>query len=118
MSYPSINSADKDSFLAAFKTDLPLGFAFLEAIAEKRKTLGEAVSFNEAPGSDLGKQIIRLLGANVPRALLEEVLGVRFLFLNCCGGRVYLPDEPFPDLNEQMQLQYDNQNGVNASADC
>lgn len=104
--------------MAAFAANLPLGMAAIKEVVESRKKGAPKGPVNYDPNSDVGKQIIRLMGADVPRQLLEQNYGVRFLFLNCCAPAVYLEGETFPTFEEQLQMQYDNQTGVTANADC
>jgi len=118
MSFPSISGNTPEHFIAAFQRDLPLGMNAISRIVAQAKSGSVRGPRNFEPGSDEGKQIIRLMGADVPRKLLEQLHGVRFLFLNCCAPAVYLEGEAFPSFGEQLQMQYDNQNGVTAFADC
>jgi hypothetical protein len=118
MSFPSISGDKPEHFIAAFQRDLPLGMDAISRIVAQAKSGSVRGPRNFDPNSDEGKQIIRLMGADVPRKLLEERHGVRFLFLNCCAPAVYLEGEAFPSFEEQMQMQYNNQNGVTAYADC
>ena len=102
MSYPSINrhldgmnttvdTATDDqlhaAFIAAFKEDLPLGFARVEELVAKLRTQGDdRVMLSLDPNSDEGKQYARLLGPDIPRQVLEQHFGCAFGFYNCCGG--------------------------------
>ncbi|HEX9503688.1 MAG TPA: hypothetical protein VF974_05200 [Patescibacteria group bacterium] len=99
----------------AFHTDLPLGVAYLEDVAAQVRTTGGRVRKIEDPNSRLGKQIARLLGADVARRICSQKLGVAFAFYNCCVT-IAAPDPQGLDINaiEQIELQ----NGVLASADC
>jgi hypothetical protein len=118
MSFPSISGNTPADFIAAFQKDLPLGMDAIHRIVAEAKSGSVRGPRNFDPGSNVGKQIIRLMGADVPRKLLEQLHGVRFLFLNCCAPAVYLEGEAFPSFSEQLEMQYNNQNGVTASADC
>lgn len=124
MSYPSvagINARDmvpqeqEDTLWCAFNTDLPLGIAFLTNQAEKVKTTGERDLISEDPNSPLGKQIIRLVGTDIARGIVERRLGVAFGLYNCCIS-VCAPDES--ELNMTMLEQIEFQNGARGSADC
>jgi len=118
MSYPSITGSTPEDFLAAFRHDLMLGMTAISTIVAEAKSGLVRGPRNFEPLSDVGKQIIRLMGADVPRNILEQHHGVRFLFLNCCAPVVYLENEAFPTFEEQMQMQFDNQNGVTVYANC
>lgn len=104
-------SAD-DALLYAMEHDTPLGFAAIMAAAmatrqenrescpccivkgvlpeahrkdvlrHERRGAGVVVDF--APDSAIGKQIMRLLGTDAARPLMEKRAGVRFGFANCC----------------------------------
>lgn len=118
MSYPALVGKSPADFMAAFSVNLPLGMEAIDQVVANRKNGSPKGPVNYDPNSNVGKQIIRLMGAHVPRKLLESHHGVRFLFLNCCAPAVYLEGEAFPSFDEQLQMQFDNQTGVTASADC
>jgi hypothetical protein len=118
MSYPALAGKSPADFMVAFSTNLPLGMKAIDHVVSLRRSGTSQGPVNYDPNSDVGKQIIRLMGADVPRKLLEAYHGVRFLFLNCCAPAVYLEGETFPSFEEQLQMQFDNQTGVTASADC
>jgi len=107
MSYPSINrhldtlgvtlqtateAHLEQAFLAAFDEDLPLGMAHVRTLVEKLETTtderGERAMHDLDPNSAEGKQFARLLGPDVPRAILQKKFGVEFGFYNCCKGVV------------------------------
>jgi hypothetical protein len=124
MSYPSIKNVDPDTLtereresalLAAFRHDLPLGMAAIEKDAREVKRSGIRKLVPEDPNSPLGKQIIRLLGTDIARSILEQHYGVAFGLYNCCGRVVAADRESLAmTTTEQIKLQ----NGVLASADC
>jgi len=124
MSYPSIKHVNPDALteqgreqalLAAFSTDLPLGMAAIEQDVAEVKRSGVRKLVPEDPNSPLGKQIIRLLGTDVARSILERHYGVAFGLYNCCGRVVALNhDALHMTTSEQIKLQ----NGAIASADC
>ena len=124
MSYPSIKTVDPkvlteeertSALLAAFHKDLPLGMEVLETDVRELKKTGMRKLVPEDPNSPLGKQIIRLLGTDVARGILEVHFGVAFGLYNCCGRVVARNREELRmTTTEQIQLQ----NGVLASADC
>jgi hypothetical protein len=124
MSYPSIKSIDptllteherEAALLAAFRVDLPLGTAAIEADVCEVKQTGVRKLIPEDPNSPLGKQIIRLLGTDVARGILERHHGVAFGLYNCCGRVVAINAEALAmTTTEQIHLQ----NGTLASADC
>jgi hypothetical protein len=101
MSYPSIHAhlesqgATVDTateaqlhnaFIAAFQSDLPLGWARVSELVTKLRDKGERVMLSLDPNSDEGKQYARLLGPDIPRQVLEKHFGCAFGFYNCCGG--------------------------------
>jgi len=124
MSYPSIKNVDpaklteaerEGALLVAFQTDLPLGMAAIESDVREVKRTGARKLVLEDPNSPLGKQIIRLLGTDVARGILERHHGVAFGLFNCCGRVIALNRESLAmTTTEQIKLQ----NGTLASADC
>ena len=124
MSYPSIKGVDveglsiegqKEVLWNAFHADLPLGISFLKEESRKVSGSGERSLMIEDPGSALGKQLIRLLGTDIARAICEERLGVAFGIYNCCGV-VTAPNKS--DLKMSYMEQIQLQNGAIASANC
>jgi hypothetical protein len=124
MSYPSIKNVNPDTLterereqalLAAFRIDLPLGMAAIERDVAEVKSNGGRKLVPEDPNSPLGKQIIRLLGTDVARGILERHHGVAFGLYNCCG-RVVAPSHDTLQMTTTEQIKL--QNGVIASADC
>lgn len=124
MSYPSINThlekmgttvenandeQMQEAFIAAFKEDLPFGWAKVNELVTKLKENGERVMLSLAPKSDEGQQYARLLGPDIPRQVLEKHFGVFFGFYNCCGG-VVAKDKSKLNLSmrEQIQAQHPN----------
>lgn len=130
MSYPSIKeivaqrgldlqsaneSQLKPVLLEAFRVDLGFGMRFLEKLAAEVKTTGKRLLHIESPSSALGKQLIRLLGADISRRLVAENLNVAFGFYNCCNVVCALDEAALHlSLREQIELQ----NGALADADC
>lgn len=130
MSYPSIGriaddkgvdlqSADQpqiDSvFLEAFREDLDKGFTYLEnLVSEVREKSGRILKV-EDPNSELGKQLIRLLGTDVARDILSRHFEVEFGLYNCCAP-VCAPSADLLNMSPDEQLKL--QNGALASADC
>jgi len=104
MSYPSVSThLDKmgvspetaredqlhSALLAAFREDLPLGFDRVRELVERFRTGNERRDQLELdPLSEEGKQLARLLGADVARGVLEQHFGVCFGFYNCCRALV------------------------------
>jgi hypothetical protein len=130
MSYPSIvtvleeRSIDagaseeqlRDALLEAFRRDLPLGLEVLRKVADKAKQIARSrVLHIEDPNTPVGKQIIRLLGCDISRGIVERHFDVAFGFYNCCGVVVSTCRKC---LQMSMQEQIDLQNGVLALADC
>ena len=124
MSYPSIKNVDPDmltererenALLAAFRCDLPLGMDAIESDAREVKQNGVRKLVSEDPNSPLGKQIIRLLGTDVARGILERHHGVAFGLFNCCS-RVVAPNHGSLCMTTTEQIKL--QNGTLASADC
>jgi hypothetical protein len=66
MSFPSISGNTPEHFIAAFQRDLPLGMNAISRIVAQAKSGSVRGPRNFEPGSDEGKQIIRLMGADVP----------------------------------------------------
>ncbi|HUC31582.1 MAG TPA: hypothetical protein VMR99_02770 [Candidatus Paceibacterota bacterium] len=103
----------------AFHRDLPDGIRFVEKFANdftapsnvaKKRSL-----FVGDPNSPVAKQVNRLLGTDIARAVCERKLGVVFGFYNCHAPVVsYRREDLCLSLREQIKLQ----NGALASADC
>lgn len=124
MSYPSIKSVDlelldetaqEDALWNAFHADLPLGMQELEKDAEEVKKTGERKLTSYDPNSPLGKQLIRLLGTDIARGIIEKRMGIALGMYNCCG-KVVAPQRAA--LHMTMREQIMLQNGKLASADC
>ncbi len=130
MSYPSVvavlterrvnldtaNDAELENVLKeAFVRDLSIGMSYLKRVANTVKRTGRRFLEAEDPNSAVGKQLIRLLGTDIARGIVERDLGVAFGLYNCCGV-VVAPthEEMHMTMREQVMLQ----NGVLASADC
>jgi hypothetical protein len=131
MSYPSIASiidernidldhADEETLRnalwEAFRRDLPDGTRYLnDLVQDLSKASERRILRIEDPNSTLGKQLTRLLGADVARGICEEKLGAQFGLYNCCTVVAgYRRENLRLSLREQIKLQ----NGVLASADC
>ncbi len=124
MSYPSINKhvdaqgVTLDSatdaqlsaaFVAAFREDLPLGMAHVDALVEKLEETGDRAMLTLDPNSEEGKQFARLLGPDIPRRVLEDHHGVAFGFYNCCKGvTARQRDGLAMTLREQIEAQHPN----------
>jgi len=130
MSYPSITAVLKERhvdldtasytelegvLLEAFRRNLPIGISYLQQVAARVKQAGRRVLEPEDPNSSLGKQLIRLLGTDVARGIVEREFGVAFGLYNCCGV-VAAPTREALVMNMREQILL--QNGVLASADC
>ena len=130
MSYPSIaavlkerhvdldtaNNGELEGVLReAFRRNLPNGMSYLETLAAQIKQTGQRLLQPEDPNSLVGKQLIRLLGTDVARGIVERELGVAFGLYNCCGV-VAAPTKEALAMNMREQIFL--QNGVLASADC
>ncbi|MBM3231898.1 hypothetical protein FJZ21_00770 [Candidatus Pacearchaeota archaeon] len=130
MSYPSIkqvitnaevdieSSSEKELnevLFSAFQKDLPEGVSYILKIAKEVKSGNNRVLKIEDPNSKLGKQLIRLVGTDIAKGIMEEKTGVALGMYNCCG-LVAAPSKKLLLMNaiEQIKLQ----NGVFASADC
>ncbi len=100
MSYPSLNrfyeqagttperatiSQHHAAYLAAFEHDLPLGMAHVRELASSVQRGEPQPEITLDPNSVEGKQLARLIGADVARNVLQQHFGVRFTFFNCCG---------------------------------
>ena len=93
MSFPSLeteNLSEKtrekkvQTFVQAFKDDLPKGMRALKTLARKAKDTNKQVEMTKDPDAEVGQQIIRLLGADIARAVVEEYFNVEFGLYNCC----------------------------------
>lgn len=130
MSYPSITPILEKSHLhldsatdeqlqnalwQAFETDLSLGMEYLKKFAENVKNHSSSVLEILEPNSDLGKQILRLLGTDIARKIVEQKLGIYFGLYNCCVVKGALKKE---DLDMTYKEQIQLQNGELAHADC
>jgi hypothetical protein len=130
MSYPSVvavleeqgitlktatDAQIKNVLLEAFHRDLGIGMSYLKSVAERIKSTDVRFLAAEDPNSTLGKQLMRLLGADIARSIVEEHFGVAFGLYNCCGVAAAATRE---DLQMSMREQVMLQNGMLASADC
>lgn len=124
MSYPSIKNvaprtmSERErelALLAAFRNDLPLGVEAIEGDVAKIRKDGVRRLIPEDPNSPLGKQLIRLLGTDIARGIIERHYGVAYGLYNCCA-RVIAVDRGSLAMNTTEQIEL--QNGVLASADC
>lgn len=130
MSYPSITAVleerhvDLESannvqleavLLEAFRRNLPEGMSYLRQVATRVKRSGARLLQPEDPNSTVGKQLIRLLGTDVARDIVQREFGIAFGLYNCCGVVAAPTKEALAmSMREQIMLQ----NGVLASADC
>jgi hypothetical protein len=130
MSYPSVvavlenrginletatDAQIRSVLLEAFRADLGMGMSYLAGVAEKVRKTGQRFLKAEDPNSPVGKQLIRLLGADIARGVVEPHFDVAFGLYNCCGVTAATTRE---DLRMNMREQIMLQNGVLASADC
>lgn len=87
MSYPSIkqvitnaevdieSSSEKELnevLFSAFQKDLPEGVSYILKIAKEVKSGNNRVLKIEDPNSKLGKQLIRLVGTDIAKGIMEE----------------------------------------------
>lgn len=124
MSYPSIHQhlenqgatlegASDDqlraAFIAAFQSDLPLGFSRVTELVEKLRTKQHRVMLTLDPKSKEGQEFARLLAPDIPREVLEEHFDCAFGFYNCCNG-VAAPKrgDLKLTLREQIETQHPN----------
>jgi len=116
MSYPSIREIAPEflnldvgeqrmALWKAFQHDMQLGLSRLKEIVGMGT---QDVQWHD-PNSQVGKEIIRLLGCDISRSVCEECLGVRFALYNCCGVACS-KDRPVLSLSVQYLAQL--------SADC
>jgi hypothetical protein len=111
MSYPSLNrfyeqagvtpetatiSQHHAAYLAAFEHDLPLGMRRVRDLAAKIQEGAPHSEITLDPASIEGKQVARLIGADAARRVLQQHLGVRFTFFNCCGVAADNPETAEP----------------------
>lgn len=98
MSYPSITvvlgergidpetataAEIREALLEAFHRDLKIGMVYLGRVAAKVKRTHRRLVQSENPNSKLGKQLIRLLGTDIARGIVEKRFGVAFGLYNC-----------------------------------
>ena len=103
------------ALLEAFTADLPLGMAFLDQLAGEVRHSHSRQLRIENPSSAVGRQLIRLVGADIPRQLLEQHYGIALGLYNCCAiAAAPTSDRLQMTLTEQIKLQ----NGDLAYADC
>ncbi len=93
-------------YVEAFRRDLPLGWAHVQDMHARYLGTCEEVRDKLDPSSDVGKQVIRLFGADIARGVIERVLQVRLGFYNCCGPVMGPPDgrdlvDPFTQFDLQ-----------------
>lgn len=94
------------AFVAAFRTDLPKGFHYLEEMAAEVRATGQRIRWDENPNSELGREICRLVGTDEARAICERELGVAFGLYNCCSPVAAPSKEKLNmTLREQAKLQ-------------
>lgn len=101
MSYPSIHqhlqsqhatletaseAQLRAAFIAAFASDLPLGFARVGELVETLRSKQHRVMLSLDPKSQEGQEFARLLAPDIPRQVLEEHFDCAFGFYNCCNG--------------------------------
>jgi len=130
MSYPSITAVLDERrinldtatqtelegvLLEAFRRNLPNGMSYLKTVAARVKQNGHRLLEPKDPNSPLGKQLIRLLGTDVARGIVEREFNIAFGLYNCCGV-VAAPTREILAMNMREQILL--QNGVLASADC
>ena len=130
MSYPSIkkiieqkkfdleeeNEEELTSALwEAFEHDLPQGISYLQKMAENVKKNKQRLLQIEDPKSKLGQEIIRLVGTDIARDIVEQKLGIALGLYNCCAPVAALKKE---DLHMSSLEQIQLQNGTKGYADC
>jgi len=124
MSYPSIHqhletqgatfeNASEDqlraAFIAAFQSDLPLGFNRVAELVEKLRTKQHRVMLSLDPKSDEGQEFARLLAPDIPREILEQHFDCAFGFYNCCNGVAAANRASLKlSLREQIETQHPN----------
>jgi hypothetical protein len=124
MSYPSIHrhledqgvkletASDvqlKGAFVAAFQTDLPLGFARVAELVGKLRSKQARVMLRLDPQSPEGQEFARLLAPDIPRQILEEHFDCAFGFYNCCNGIAAADKSGLKlSLREQIESQHPN----------
>lgn len=131
MSYPSIKDvlaarnivledADDETLAnaiyEALRRDLSNGVDYLTGMVKNLAGIKEKRILRVLdPNSPLGKQIIRLVGSDIARNILEQKLCVSFALYNCCAPvAAYRREDLAISYREQIELQ----NGFLASADC
>lgn len=105
----------KEALWMAFEKELPAGMSYLKALAEKARQTDETAIGIHGHTEDTIKDCQRLVGNSVPRAILEEKLGVPFESYNC-HYPVTAPNRK--KLKVSLQTQIDLQNGNLASVNC
>ena len=126
MSYPSVKqilenqnisleNADevdlKEVLWQGLQIDLPLGINWLTQNFSSLKDGEELVMPGIDPNSELGKQLIRIVGCDLPRSVAEEKLNIGLAMYNCCkvvgkGGKGNKPSLSFK-IQLQQQLTPD-----------
>jgi len=95
------------AFLAAFREDLPLGITRVDELAGKTKSTGLRAMATLNPNSDEGKQFSRLLGADIPRRVLELHHGVSFGSTTAVRAWRHLPCTPLEmTLRKQIEAHH------------
>jgi hypothetical protein len=122
MSYPSIHQHLEDhgavletasdaqlkrAYIAAFKSDLPLGFAKVAELVEKLYIKRDRVVLSLDPKSAEGQEFARLLAPDIPRLVPEEYFDCAFGFYNCCKGVAARTRDGLKlSLREQIESQH------------
>ena len=119
------------ALLTAIQRDTPHGYAFVRALVQadrtnptdpvafmhqqlpdhaehifrSQRTKAGGLKVDVHPSSTLGGQVMRLLGTDVARRLLEQHFECSFALANCCGG-VTGPDKEKTKISTSEQIAW------------
>lgn len=78
-------SPHRAAYLPAFEHGMPLGMTHVHELTAGIRRGEPQPEITLDPNSVAGKQLARMIGADVARSVLQQHFGVRFTFFNCCG---------------------------------
>ena len=86
---------DEDAFVEIIKQSLPYAFGVVESLA-KRLAQGEAewVQHSISPPSEADRgQLLRMMGGDAIRGVVERHFGLKFAFQNCHTTAAFRPED-------------------------
>jgi len=96
----------KNALWRAFNRDLSQGVAYLADMARSVKRSGKRIVKVENPETQIGRQLLRLLGTDVAREICEQRFEIAFGFYNTCAPVAALTkDELQMNPLEQIKIQ-------------